>query len=518
MSVDLPFEYSRNFYFGICLDNKDPLMLGRIRMAPVDENFEQRKASANGFDEDGTIDGNGPWSDKDPFIYLPFLPYFINQVPKINEHVIAFYFDKKIRSGKNKFYMIGPFSSPTTIKYEDYRSSRTNLSSGSQNKKFQNVKDGTGQYKDQEKKGVFTEPSDVTINGRDTADLIIKEKEILLRAGKHLEAQSNEIPFPNNNRAFLQMSLFDKVTTEKDPVEAQRQISNVEPIKYLIEYQCSTINTSSNVFTGMVIIYGLDNSPSTQTDFFDWETELDTGYRIVYTKTLTQLTLDNFAKEINNVIRSLQKTPSVLFNDSSFWDNNSQFPFFYRPDATIRNTLTNFLDNFNPTSLENMAKLTSQIKIDTTSLTSGYGLVSNRDNSPRKKYRTVSESYTEQETEIINNTTSILGSDTIYLLSHKSDPVDPARQKKIDLTGTIYGISANTVYDQIYPNTMSTVRGEPLLELLQLIVDFLITHDHPYPMLPPTQISNVTNISTQDILKKMNEAYEKVLNSNIRIN
>jgi hypothetical protein len=268
----------------------------------------------------------------------------------------------------------------------------------------------------------------------------------------------------------------------------------------------------------MVIIYGLDNSPSTQTDFFDWETELDTGYRIVYTKTLTQLTLDNFAKEINNVIRSLQKTPSVLFNDSSFWDNNSQFPFFYRPDATIRNTLTNFLDNFNPTSLENMAKLTSQIKIDTTSLTSGYGLVSNRDNSPRKKYRTVSESYTEQETEIINNTTSILGSDTIYLLSHKSDPVDPARQKKIDLTGTIYGISANTVYDQIYPNTMSTVRGEPLLELLQLIVDFLITHDHPYPMLPPTQISNVTNISTQDILKKMNEAYEKVLNSNIRIN
>ena len=74
------------------------------------------------------------------------------------------------------------------------------------------------------------------------------------------------------------------------------------------------------------------------------------------------------------------------------------------------------------------------------------------------------------------------------------------------------------VYDTLLPNTKSMVRGEPLLELLQLIVNFLVTHDHPYPMLPPTQISAASGISTADILKKMREAYQKVLNSNIRIN
>jgi hypothetical protein len=62
------------------------------------------------------------------------------------------------------------------------------------------------------------------------------------------------------------------------------------------------------------------------------------------------------------------------------------------------------------------------------------------------------------------------------------------------------------------------VRGEPLLDLLQLIVNFLITHDHPYPMLPPTSVSRASLISTNDLLVKMQEAYQKVLNSNIRIN
>jgi hypothetical protein len=62
------------------------------------------------------------------------------------------------------------------------------------------------------------------------------------------------------------------------------------------------------------------------------------------------------------------------------------------------------------------------------------------------------------------------------------------------------------------------VRGEPLLELLQIIVNFLVTHDHPYPMLPPTPVSRASLISTNDLLVKMQEAYQNVLNSNIRIN
>ena len=68
------------------------------------------------------------------------------------------------------------------------------------------------------------------------------------------------------------------------------------------------------------------------------------------------------------------------------------------------------------------------------------------------------------------------------------------------------------------PSTSPMVRGDELMDLLQLIVEFLLTHDHPYPMLPPTPVALSSNISTQQVLTKLQEAYDKVLNKNIRIN
>ena len=61
------------------------------------------------------------------------------------------------------------------------------------------------------------------------------------------------------------------------------------------------------------------------------------------------------------------------------------------------------------------------------------------------------------------------------------------------------------------------VRGEELLELLELIVGFLVSHVHPYPLLQPSSVSR-DGTSTDMLLKKMLEAYNKVLNKNIRIN
>jgi hypothetical protein len=108
-----------------------------------------------------------------------------------------------------------------------------------------------------------------------------------------------------------------------------------------------------------------------------------------------------------------------------------------------------------------------------------------------------------------------MGAETLYFLSHLE--TIPGKEK-VDLSNSIYGISANTVFEQILPNTSSMVRGEELMELLRLIVNFLITHDHPYPQLPPTPIAAASNISTQDLLTTLQEAYQKVLNKNIRIN
>ncbi len=61
------------------------------------------------------------------------------------------------------------------------------------------------------------------------------------------------------------------------------------------------------------------------------------------------------------------------------------------------------------------------------------------------------------------------------------------------------------------------VRGEELLELLELIVRFCITHVHSYPGLPPLP-TTVDQLTTDELLSSMFNAYQKVLNNNIRLN
>jgi hypothetical protein len=71
--------------------------------------------------------------------------------------------------------------------------------------------------------------------------------------------------------------------------------------------------------------------------------------------------------------------------------------------------------------------------------------------------------------------------------------------------------------DEILNSTSSSVRGEELLQLLSLIVKFLVGHSHAYHGLPPVPIaSNGSNVP--DILKEIQLGYQKILNSNIRIN
>jgi hypothetical protein len=521
---DFSQDMTQNFYWGVCIDNEDPLMLGRARVKPVNlKNLDQveKAAKEKGFDEKSENEKNGKWSPLDPFVYLPFLPYFINQIPKPQERVMIFFFDRKRTTGRNKFYMIAPFSSPLYVKQEDFRSSKIHLDDGYDNSPLSvpNIKNINGTYKDPAKSGVFSEPVDITINGRDTADLIIKKNDVLLRAGKHFEFQRGEVPVINNNRAFLQLSKLGLKKETGNPEKIQKFVDKNEPVKYLVEYRCSTPNSSVNLFSGGIYIYKLpeENSYLTQSNVLDYDTVLTgkTSYPLVYDFTIgppvsNPLPLEEFAKLISQTIRNFHDAPSAFCEI----DKDQQFPFFYRPDDAIRNTLTNLNENVDVLSLTNMSQLINLVKIYTTQIKPGYGLIY-KDFKIPLPFTVTTEEVTPVTTSVLDNTVGIMGANKLYLLSHDSEVQG---KSKIDLANTIYGITADTIFDVIEPNTTSMVRGEPLLELLQLIVNFLITHDHPYPMLPPTSVSRASLISTNDVLVKMQEAYQKVLNSNIRIN
>ena len=48
---NLPLDATQNIFYGICVDNNDPLMLGRVRIYPTHQNVNEVIRSIDGFDE-----------------------------------------------------------------------------------------------------------------------------------------------------------------------------------------------------------------------------------------------------------------------------------------------------------------------------------------------------------------------------------------------------------------------------------------------------------------------------------
>jgi hypothetical protein len=55
------------------------------------------------------------------------------------------------------------------------------------------------------------------------------------------------------------------------------------------------------------------------------------------------------------------------------------------------------------------------------------------------------------------------------------------------------------------------------MELINLITRFLLTHTHAYPGLPPVTVTQ-DGTSVSDILTELQNASQKILNENIRLN
>ena len=504
---------SRPIFFQVLvLDNNDPLMLGRIRGTLITDNYADLIRS---FDDPPWNEAKDAWTSRDPFIFNPLLPYFIYQVPKVNELVQIMYVNRDFKY-QNQFYVQNSFYSPTSSYFTYQEGANKFTGTGMQIENPKPLKTSGVFSENGIHEGVFHEPGDNAILGRGSADLIVKENEVLLRAGKFQgeQLQPNKVPTANQQRGFLQLSRFPSVKIPLDPKTYLEIEEKVLINRYLVEWSIDNPENTHDSFTGAVYLYQLKPDLSTNTQNVTVNSVINENLKTLVTfQEFLGLTKIDTVNYINNFIKScnsdfVTKEGNQLFPATL----TDRYPIFYRPN---NRTYSYISPEKNGPSIEavNVSNIYSQIKLTAALEQSGYGLIYQKDTVgtpmdtktivvPQSKYYGTPQTY------------SALGGDKLFLLSHQTSI--PGK-KKINFDDTLYGISNDKFSDDIMPNTSSTVRGEELLELINLITRFLLTHTHAFPGLPPVPITQDGTSSTQ-ILTELQNAVTKILNENIRIN
>lgn len=499
------------------LNTEDPMMLGRIRGVRLIDNYDDilKGISDPPWNEEKDI-----WTSRDPFVFNALLPYFVYSVPKVDELVQVIYVNKDFQY-QNQYYVQNTFSSPTATFKEFYFGGNKFTGTGMQIKNPKPLKNQDGTFTDQSvHKGVFPQPGDNALLGRGSADVVVKQDEVLIRAGKFKgeQLQPNVIPVANQQRGFLQLSKFQSTLQNLEPKTYFELQEDVLLTKYLIEWTLTNPENAQDRFTGAVYLYQLKPDVSINSKNITVDSEISENLKkLVATESFTMLSKTQTIEFINNFIKTCNQSNVTRSGVKLFTDNNdaNKFPIFYRPNTIMYSKLnpsTPLGSTATPIEVSNISDIYKGVKLNP-SLKGGYGLIYTKGKvgNPRTPVKKVvkQQKYVNQESSY-----GALGSDVLFLVSHNSQV--PGKGK-INFDDTLYGITPEKFANEFFPKTSSMVRGEELLELINLIVKFLVTHTHAYPGLPPVPVTqDGTNV--QSILTELNNAVNKILSKNIRLN
>ena len=510
------------FFQCVVIDNQDPLMLGRVRARLKIDNYEDIIKSVENWNP-----LTDPWTERDPFIFNPLLPYFIYQVPLIDEIIQIIYVNRDFKY-QNQYYVQNNFYSPNAV-FDQYNVGGDKFTgTGMQIKSPRNIKNKDGTYPNKFEVGLYPEPGDQAILGRGSADLIVKNTDVLLRAGKYKSVPQSNINFTaNSKRAFLQLSQFDRVKKNAPNKSVTKTFEVVVQVKYMVEWVITNPENNAEKFCGAVYLYQLKPNSQTNSKQLTVSSVLPENLKnLVASESFNGRSKLDTIQFINDFIRACNDGTTTRTGTRLFSENNNKFPIYFRPSNISYEQLNPAFDlsNFQSVSSavcppgqvesiqKNLSEIYAGIKLNPND-EPGFGLIWKK-NTVGVPTKTEIEEIEQQTYEAGPTTFGALGSDKLFLLSHLSSI--PGK-KVINFDGTLYGISGETFYNEIIPNTSSMVRGEELLELINLIVRFLVTHTHAYPGLPPVPVTQ-DGTSVSDILTELQLSLKKILNQNIRLN
>lgn len=520
-----------------CIDNSDPLRIGRVRALDV-ELKEVDKTS-----EDPKL---VPWSVDDPHVYKSFLPYHINVVPRVDEMIFYFKQDSS-KTNLDKIYCGPVLSHPSYVKGEKYESAQVMTNKGKAGNQGEpyllgDVNSDVPLSPDVSKKGVFPHPDDIAILGRENTEIVLGMREyvipseenpldgwypqILIRSGKFKKVSDSQIPDRYDKPSSIQLNTFDKTYRNIDrPVP--KTDSTDTYLKHIIVYDIyySTLNQYYNM-SGHVSLYKVNSGGNTESGqvmasdmnpekFIEGITFLpDDNYLI--RSNFSGLNRRQVARHIEKFINAIDdndrpKVESLMSHPDSVTDwPTTIHPLYFVPTIRLTNDSK---DIGNPdTHNDNALWIMSKVQLKGVS-SKGFGLAMT--NNPGERDIVVETSTVmEPVGEVFEGRQGIvsIGTDKIFLFSHNITELG-----KINLSDSPYGISQEKYISDIEVKTNSLVRGEELMKLLKVIVNFMASHTHAYHGLAPVKQS-WDGTRVEDLYRLLNNADKKILNQNIRIN
>lgn len=502
----------RMMWSGFVVDNNDPLGVNRVRLS-FDETIDGRNNKSildsipNVIDGKETKEGNDlkqefKWSKIDYFCFLPLLPLFLKVTPKVGETVNIIWPNPNIKVNE-QYYIQGPYSSSLTVFKENFESARM-FATRDRIVTTRSIKDN----------GIFPSPEDVALIGRGTCDIIIKNNDVLLRAGKtttNPDSPTRELAI-KNTRSFIQLSDFQTRVENLGTKKYYRPRLDVQYLNHLIEWDIVNPENQYNNFILVINLYGLPGKINYTTKNFQIDTEVEPGdLTLISTMRYTSLSASTVSEYVNNFITQVNDGKINMPNYPKLdLSKRKIFPFYFRPSNNTLGWLKG-LTNQTKAQFVNVTRIKDSIQFKEAK--KGFGLVFDKNRTGQQGV-IISELVKNIGYTLEPVTYNIQGADKLYLLSHESQI--PGLQKIYLNEETIGGLTQDFMVDTVLPNTNSVVRGEELLKLLNLIVNFLVSHTHPFWLIPPDPQAGP--VSVTQLLQSLSQAESNILNKNIRIN
>lgn len=157
------------------------------------------------------------FSDSELANCFPLLPKHLNFVPKINEVVLVITLSEGERFN-DRFY-IGPInSSPSKLDIDTIDTTAlSNFADG-------NTTPAAEISKIPSADGIYADPQNVVIQGRQNTDIIQKDNEVLIRSGKFI--YNNPLAFNKRNPAYIQLK-FNQSVIDADGQKKTVSVNNI---------------------------------------------------------------------------------------------------------------------------------------------------------------------------------------------------------------------------------------------------------------------------------------------------